>query len=282
LVTEGKSLEEWLEWTYENLGLLDFISWKELQEKEYYVFPMADDWEKDPPGFRLFYENPEKNPLATPTGKLEFYSARLAEHFPDDDERPPIPKWIEKGETHEERLSCERAKKYPLLMMSNHGRWRMHAQCDDISWTREIPTCKVGAWDGYMYEPLWIHPETAAERGIRDGDIVRAYNERGNVLCGARVWERIRPGVVYVDHGARVDWIVPGELDRGGAINLISPEKTVSKNCPGMASSGYLVEVEPVSMAQMEEWKKRYPEAFHREYDPAAGLRFNARVEGGI
>ena len=70
-------------------------------------------------------------------------------------------------------------------MMSNHGRWRMHAQCDDISWTREIRTCKVKARDGYMYEPLWMHPETAAARGIRDGDIVRAYNERGSVLGGA-------------------------------------------------------------------------------------------------
>jgi hypothetical protein len=71
-------------------------------------------------------------------------------------------------------------------------------------------------------------------------------------------------------------------LPGGGAINLISPEKTVSRNYPDMASSGYLVEVEPVLMAQMEEWIKQYPEAFEREYNPAAGLRFNARVEGGI
>jgi trimethylamine-N-oxide reductase (cytochrome c) len=34
-------------------------------------------------------------------------------------------------------------------------------------------------------------------------------------------------------------------------------------------------------MAQMEEWRKQYPEAFEREYDPASGLRFNAWVEGG-
>jgi len=104
------------------------------------------------------------------------------------------------------------------------------------------------------------------------------------------------PGVSYTDHGSRVDWIIPGELDRGGAINLISPAKSVSKNCPGMASSGYLVEVEKVTLAQMEEWRKQYPEAltlaqmeewrkqypeaFEREYDPASGLRFNAWVEG--
>ena len=51
-----------------------------------------------------------------------------------------------------------------------------------------------------------------------------------------------------------------------------------SKNAAGMATSGYLVEVERVSMAQMEEWRKQYPEAFEREYDPASGLRFNAWV----
>jgi len=30
----------------------------------------------------------------------------------------------------------------------------------------------------------------------------------------------------------------------------------------------------------MEEWKKKYPGAFIKEYDPVAGLRFNAWVEG--
>ena len=86
------------------------------------------------------------------------------------------------------------------------------------------------------------------------------------------------PGVVYMDHGARCDWIIPGELDRGGAINLISPNGIVSKHCPGMATSGYLVEVERVTMAQMEEWKEQYSEAFTREYDPASGLRFDAWI----
>jgi len=35
-------------------------------------------------------------------------------------------------------------------------------------------------------------------------------------------------------------------------------------------------------MEQIDEWKKQYPEAFEREYDPASGLRFNAWVEGGM
>ncbi|OGO24120.1 MAG: dehydrogenase [Chloroflexi bacterium RBG_16_50_9] len=281
-VTEGKELEDWIKHTFKSMGMPEYIKWEDFKEKQYYPLPTAKDWEQDPPGWRKFYDDPVKNPLPTPTGKLEFYSARLAEHFPNDKERPPIPKWIESGPTHDERLSSQRARKYSLLMMSNHPRWRTHAQCDDISWTREINTCKVKGWDGYMYEPCWLNTKTAADRGIKDGDIVRAYNERGSVLCGARVWERVMPGVIYVDHGARVDWIIPGKLDRGGAINLISPANTVSKNCPGMASSGYLAEVEKVTMVKMGEWRDKYPEAFAREYDPASGPRFNAWVEGGL
>ena len=191
------------------------------------------------------------------------------------------PQWIEKSITHDERLSSDRARMFPLLLMSNHGRWRVHAQCDDISWTRECPTCKVKGPDGYLYEPLWIHPSDAAKRGIKSGDIVKVYNERGIVLGGAYVTERIMPGVAYMDHGARVDWIIPGKLDRGGAINLITPIGITSKNCVGHTVSGYLVEVEKVSLAQMEEWKEQYPEAFSREYDPASGLRFDAWIEGG-
>jgi trimethylamine-N-oxide reductase (cytochrome c) len=282
--TDGMTIQEKIKQGFEGSGLQDITSWEEFKEKKYYIIPTDPNWEKVPAGLRLFYENPEDNPLATPTGKLEFYSQRLADNFPDDEERPPIPKWIERSPSHDERLSSERAKKYPLLLVSNHGRWRTHAQNDDISWTREIPTCKVKGWDGYMYEPVWINPKDAAKRGIKSGDIVKLCNERGIVLSGAIMWERIMPGVVSQDHGARADMIATGPdeyIDRGGANNLISPENGTSKNCWGMATSGYLVQVEKVTMAQMEEWRNKYPEAFAREYDPASGLCFNAWVEGG-
>ncbi len=120
----------------------------------------------------------------------------------------------------------------------------MHSQHDDMTWLREIHTCKVKGPDGYYYEPLWINPHDAGLRGIVDGDVVKIYNERGAVLVGAWVTERIRPGAVYIDHGARWDPIVPGELDRGGAINTITPHNITSKNAAGMVCSGFLVEVE--------------------------------------
>ena len=215
--TQGRSVDDWIKYAYETTNNAnEYISFEELEKKVYFPFPVADDWKNDKAGQADFARDPDNHPLRTPSGKLEFYSQRLAEHFPDDTERPPIPKWIEKGGTHDERITSERAKVYPLLLMSNHGRWRLHAQCDDIPWTREAPTCKVKGPDGYLYEPLWLNTAEAAKRGIANGDIVKIHNERGIVLGGAYVTERLMPGVAYMDHGARCDWIIPGEVDRGG------------------------------------------------------------------
>jgi trimethylamine-N-oxide reductase (cytochrome c) len=75
----------------------------------------------------------------TPSGKIEFYAQNLAKYFPDDKERPPVPHWIPYGESQQESLLHPRARIYPLLIVSNHGRWRMHANHDDITWTRANP-----------------------------------------------------------------------------------------------------------------------------------------------
>ena len=87
------------------------------------------------------------------------------------------------------------------------------------------------------------------------------------------------PGVVSMDHGARCDSIDSGKIDRGGAIDLITPEGITSGNCVGEATSGFLVDVQGVTANQWVEWKKNYPEAFTRDYDPASGLLFSAWVE---
>jgi trimethylamine-N-oxide reductase (cytochrome c) len=278
--TEGKTIKDLQQEVFNNMNLDQLISWEKFEENQYVVLPTAEDWEEDVVALRPFYDDPEKNPLPTPTGKLEFYSARIAEHYPDDKERPPIPKWIEKSAMHDERISSWRANAYPLLLMSNHGRWRVHSQADDISWSHEAPTCKVRGWDGYLYEPCWLHPSEAHKRGIQHGDIVMVHNERGAVLCGAYVKERVMPGVAYVDHGARHDPITD-KLDRGGAINTISGDWITSKRCVGQATSGYLVEVTRVTGEMMDTWRRENPDAFARKYDPASGLVFDAWVEGG-
>ena len=101
---------------------------------------------------------------------------------------------------------------------------------------------------------------------------MKVFNERGIVLGAAYVTERLIPGACSMDHGSRCDPIIPGWLDRGGAINLITPENTTSKNATGMAVSGFLVEIEKVTDAEWAEWRAKYPEAFARKVDPDFGV----------
>jgi anaerobic selenocysteine-containing dehydrogenase len=280
--TGGKSVDEWIKESFDHSRIQKLISWDQFREKGYFVVPTSPDWKEDPPGLRNFYDNPLDNPLKTPTGKLEFESVGLKEHFPDDIERPPVPHWIPYGESHQESLQHPRSKKYPLLILTNHPRWAVHANHEDIDWLREIPTCKVRGSDSYQYQPIWINPRDAAARDIKNGDIVKIFNERGIVLGGAYVTERVMSGAVSMDHGAKYDPIVPGEIDRGGAINAITPRNTTSKNACGMAVSGFLVEVQKVTEQQMKEWEKSYPAAFERINHPDAGPGLEAWVDGVI
>ena len=276
----GKTDEEWIRVGFESSGAPEDLSFDEFVERQYYAFPTREDWKEIPAGLIEFYEDPEGHPLRTPSGKLEYYSTTLASYFPDDKERGPIPHWIDEGAGHQERQYLERGRKYPFLLVSNHPHFRVHAQHDDVTWFREIETCKVKGPDGYLYEPLWVNPIDAGKLGLETGDVAKIYNERGAVLGGVLVSERIMPGAVYQDHGARCDTIVLGEggLDRGGANNLIAPTPTTSKNAAGEVTSGFLVNVEKVDVFKLAQ---EYPEAFERAYDPACGLVATARIVEG-
>jgi trimethylamine-N-oxide reductase (cytochrome c) len=274
----GMSQDEWLEYCFKNSRLGEEISYEDWLDRGFY-FPVQDpNADAIPPGMRLFADDPEGNPLDTPSGKLEFWSEALATNFPDDFERTPMAKWItggakSEGWWHDESLWGERCNDYPLLIVANPGKWRVHVQGDDIKWFREIETCKVKGKDGYLYEPCWLHPEDAAARGIQAGDIVKIYNERGIILTGARISERTIKGAVIVNKGSRVDPIAP-RVDRGGAANLISPDNQVSRNCRGFAVSGYLVEAAKLQDSEMDTWKAENPDAFARDYDPAIGINY--------
>jgi trimethylamine-N-oxide reductase (cytochrome c) len=281
----GMTDEEWLEYAFEQSRLPEEIDFETLKAKQYYIPKTDPDWKDMPAGMRNFYNDPEQFPLDTPSGKLEFWSQALADGFPDDKERPPMAKWItggpaEEGWTHDETPFGEKAETYPLLLVAGPARFRVHVQGDDIPWFREIETTKVRGFDGYMYEPLWITQADADARGIQAGDIIKVYNEQGIILTAALISERVLPGSVMIHKGSRVDPIASG-IDRGGAANLISPPRSISKHCIGFAVSGYLVQAEKLSRAEYDEWKQKYPEAFARDYDPATGVSYASWVEGG-
>ncbi len=271
--TDGESIPDKIKKGFDHSGVPEtgLIDWETFKKNGYFVVPTDPEWDKYEPLVADFYRDPENNPLETPSGLLEYESIDIKRYLPDDQERPPVPHWVEVSEFHDERIDGERAKTYPLLCISNHPRHRTHANLDDNEWFHEIVTSKVRGIDGYLYEPAWLHPSLAEARGIKDGDIVEVFNERGIVLCGAKVWHRIMPGVVYVDHGSRADYILPGVIDRGGAINLITPHNTTSKNCAGMVCSGFLVDVRK---ADIYKYMEEYPEIFNKPYNKDSGLVF--------
>ena len=279
--TRGKSVEDWVKEGYNASGWKDLVSWEEFSKKGYFCQPINPKWQDAKPTSEAFYNDPVKNPLQTPTGKIEFYSQRLADNFASDKERGPVAHYViggpaSQGWSHDESLQGERAKKYPLLEMSSNRTWGEHQQCTDIPSIREIS--KIPGWDGYWYEPIKIHPTDAAKRGIENGDIVKMFNERGIVLGVAKLTERIIPGAVAMEKGGGMDYIAVAEINRGGTNNLIAPSNGISQNAKGLAVSSYLVEVARVTGSEMEEWRKKYPEAFARNYDPAYGPLFSGWV----
>lgn len=254
--TENRSEEDWIKKMFDWSDLPKYISYSKFKKKGYFLVPLPKEY-KATPALRWFYEgrecdtpdfsNPKRNTekgkeLATYSGKIEFVSQSLTKHLPDDDERPPMPRYIPSWEGHNSEL----AKKYPLQLISPHPRFSHHTHYDHIPWIWEIPHQRRFK-DGYYWQTIRINPADANARGIKDGDIVKLYNDRGAVLGIAQVTERLRPGVIHSYEGsAKYDPIEAGKPyspDRGGCINILSSSRFLSKNAPGMAPNSCLVEI---------------------------------------
>ena len=120
----------------------------------------------------------------TETGRIEVY---------DDDAPSEKGTSFELPEPLEDRTAedHEKADEYPLMFMQKHSRFRIHSQYEMVRWTREINP-----------EPqLDIHPQDGAEYGIEDGEYVRVYNDRGEMVVKAKYNEAMQPGLVNTDQG---------------------------------------------------------------------------------
>jgi trimethylamine-N-oxide reductase (cytochrome c) len=249
--TEGRTLDDMLRFVYERdfpEELTKQMSFDEFSKKGYYVFKFPDmSTYKSDPGMRWYADLPEGSGLATPSGKIEFESTNLKKFFPNDKERPPVPHYVAEGPTHQESVTSARGKKYPLLLATSHSRFKWHSRYTSEAWTWETTSSwYVKAKNGNWYWSLWINPIDAEARGIAEGDVVNIFNDRGEILAGAHVTERARPGMVRCTFAAPYRPILTGDnplMDTMGSPALISPYNPTSANAIGMASGWFLVEV---------------------------------------
>lgn len=130
----------------------------------------------------------------TPTGRLEPYSERILVNYPSSgfiptsDGLDPLPHWQPPAQAWPDNPLH---KKYPLVYMTEHSRWRVHTIYFDQPWLREI--------DPHPYVDLSI--EDARERGIQQGDYVEIFNDNGKTEAVARVTGKMRRGMVSLPKG---------------------------------------------------------------------------------
>ena len=137
-------------------------------------------------------------PFKTPSGKLEFYSEQLAKQG-----LSPVPDW------QPDPIEVEDAKKWPLRLLTAPGYFQAHTAFSGVGFLRKregTPFCI-------------LHPEDAAKRGLKDGDRVRVFNERGEIGLALKVADEVQPGVLLVP-GQR-----PTSEAISGTINMLCSDR---------------------------------------------------------
>lgn len=228
--TQGRSTHEWQRWIYDKtrercadagLDIPTFDQfrsqqWFKLEDPSQSIIMLSD-----------FRADPVAHPLTTPSGKIEIFSRTVADFGYDD--CPGHPVWQEPYEW------LGNAGRYPLHLISNQPKDKLHSQLDHGSVSKAK---KVAG-----REPLHIQPEDAALRGLKNGDLVRVFNDRGACLGSVVIDATMRPGVVQMSTGA---WYDPDEngMCKHGNPNVLTRDKGTSKLGQGPSAHSCLIEVE--------------------------------------
>ena len=161
--------------------------------------------------------------FSTPSGKCEFYSEKMKQDGLD-----PLPAYIP---PHESTVSTpDLATHYPLAMISPPQRNFLNTSFVNVKSLRDT--------EGEPH--LEIHPDDASSRHINDGDVVRAFNQRGDMQLKAKVTDAVRKGLVV----APSIWWKKLAHDNKNANELTSQRLTDMGRAPTFYD--VLVEVEKV------------------------------------
>lgn len=123
--------------------------------------------------------------LPTPSGKIEFYSEKLKAQGLD-----PLPRFAPPVES---RWSAAAAQ-YPLELLARKADNYMNSTFANLPGHRKM--------EARHNQRLEMHPTDAETRGIRNGDPVRIFNDRGALQLTALMNDHLPAGVV----AARMDW----------------------------------------------------------------------------
>jgi len=196
-VDEAYLSDWWRHRVMEHQGVT--MSWEEFKQRGVYKFTLARP-------HVAFQDQIEKGvPFPTASGRIEILSTQLAQitdwtrtqyGYPI----PPIPKWIEPWES----LNSPKTEKFPFHLISPHPRWRTHSIFNNCSWLRET----------YEQE-VTLNAADARRLGVKTGDTVEIWNDRGRIVVPVYATERCMPGVAVVHEGAWMDLDDKG-VDRAG------------------------------------------------------------------
>lgn len=207
--TEGKTQEDWVKSIVaeSRKAIPDLPPYEQLKQRGV--------WKKKLPsviGMQKFRQDPVKNPLGTPSGKIEIWSSNLYAMSQDwkmetGNAITALPEYQASREMPGDPLQA----KYPLQCIGHHYKQRTHSSYGNSPWLQEAHP-----------QHVWINTADAKERGIASGDRMRVFNDRGQLTLPAYVTPRIAPGVISVPQGAWYDPASPGGLDRGGSVNVLT------------------------------------------------------------
>jgi anaerobic dimethyl sulfoxide reductase subunit A len=226
--TEGRDERAWVDWLlgrYRETRFPDLPSLDEFERSNIGVY--AKSVTCPSVAFADFRADPEHFPLDTPSGKIEIFSRQLCNmRHP---EIPAVPKYIQEWESP----FGPESGSYPLQAIGHHTLHRVHSTHDNVDWLEEA-----------FPQRCFINPIDAQKRGLRDGDSVRVFNDRGAIILKCRITPRILPGVVDIPQGA---WWTPGTdgIDRRGCVNVLTSERWTPL-AYGTAQHTMMVEAEKV------------------------------------
>ena len=262
MFSEGCSELDWCKRVFDSADLSNHITWEKFLKKGYFVVPPEEEETRGTVAMNWYAEDrpkdiPEPLPfpsqfsegflkgLETQSGKIEFVSSSLNRLDPDSEDRPPLNRYIPAWEgPHDEELY----ETFPLQMVSSHPRYSFHTYGDAKDSTVNDIVDHRMLIDDYYYWVMRINPADAKRRGIKQGDLIKVYNNRGAALFAADIEPLVGEGIIKTfESCADFDPVTDGSnmiIDRAGCANVLTSKRPQVKGTSSIAANSCLVETE--------------------------------------